>query len=267
MKKLLFFSLLIIISLVFILSSCGDPYKGDYREATGQEKLNAISTIKGLKGVGSTDRSNIEIEGKSNSLLKRDGKEYTAAATNYELYDYSDSSRTLIYSKITNKVMEGKSEIYSSIMEFWFIPSEETLYLSYVVNGNNVAIGYTKNISNELFDNLFLLGKDFSPITLSESLSNKGTSLFVSGDDKFRIDYSDGEETNSSTYISILSGKDFVAKKSSFINQGSDYTTNVYEEMFETSDKVKLPNLAVFGKEYSSSDVLAITQNAYSPEE
>ena len=244
MKKRLSFLLAAVLVFLLVLTSCGDPYKGNYEEISEEQAEEYLDRLYELEEV---------IKGKSVktdfSLLTKDGDSFDEIElSGAVLSDFSDNK---VYEEMTMKRTTLNGTYKVSLKAYTDNESRKTLVEIKASASGKDDFSFKGQIKNEAFDRAMSM-TDFVSIadvlyalenSLKELIDNRGTKIYADGD-KVKViidDTTAGETTEKGEIYAVMSGDDFRCKFSSTTQTNSGETDIGDFEIRIVKEKVKIP--------------------------
>ena len=262
MKKRLSFLLATILVLLFVLTSCGDPYKGNYEEISEEQAQEYLDRLYDLEEV---------LEGKSSktvfSMVTTDddtGDKSEVSGTS--LVDFSDPDNMKVYEEVTAKRTTEDGTYKLSIKAYTDTESGKTLVEVKASAPEKDDFSFKGQIKT---DGLYALqnmtgsvGVEDVFYALEEALEDlsddEGTTISVDGD-KVKMVYESTEEwgTEKGEVYAVITEDGFRCKMTAntHLNYGETDTEEV--EIQLVSEKVKIPTSG-YDTEMSATEFVTV---------
>lgn len=244
MKKFLAITSLLLVFLMLTLTGCGNPYAGNYKEATEEQKQATVTKLEAL--INSEEKVNMKMTGEIEFKMEgeQDGQKGSASITSetVEIYDYSVKGEFKAYCKISYKAESSasgngqkQSRSYEYSVEEWIDEAASKAYANYVVkrDGQTVAEGKGSFEVPDMSAVTSLFDNSDSSFTLNNVLDATHVYVVYIDGDKVKIENADAGVTY---YVIFESETSYRARKEMTVDMG--YGAFVPKEMIKKSSAV-----------------------------
>ena len=234
MKKKLLFILMpvFMVACLLMLASC-DAYGGNYTEATGEELTKVETKLNNCAVESETKKTtNYELNISAKVKMSISGGTTEATVTSKQIYDRSNenSATPANYIKYDMNIT-AKDENMKISSEAWNL-TDGTVYYKASVNGNAQGQTFNSNIAKKGTVDKILKDNELSSIqammsgvqsalnqtngkisisAVVKSLNETGVKVYVSGDNKVKIEYAE-KDFKATVYIIINNDNTFQMK-------------------------------------------------------